>query len=151
MVGLEPEGIKITMKRGFTLLELLVVLIIIGVLSTLGITHYAGIRERALDREAQANLKLIISADRIFRMEDDNNAWFISQGNDPAEEIADINNHLKLSLPAADNRNWNYAVTRTTVAPPVGCALAVRNGADSRSWRIVAGEENPLPGDCGGT
>jgi len=47
------------MKKGFTLLELIVVIIIIGVLATLGITQYAKMIERARGAEARQVLGAI--------------------------------------------------------------------------------------------
>lgn len=44
------------MKKGFTLLELIVVIIILGVLATLGLTQYARMVERARGAEARAIL-----------------------------------------------------------------------------------------------
>ncbi|MBU0504178.1 MAG: prepilin-type N-terminal cleavage/methylation domain-containing protein, partial [Candidatus Omnitrophica bacterium] len=41
------------MKRGFTLLELMIVIIIVGVLATLGITQYQTAIERARGAEAR--------------------------------------------------------------------------------------------------
>lgn len=41
------------MKRGFTLLELIVVIIIIGILATLGLTQYSRMIERARGAEAR--------------------------------------------------------------------------------------------------
>jgi prepilin-type N-terminal cleavage/methylation domain-containing protein len=136
MVGPEPEDIKITMKRGFTLLELLVVLIIIGVLSTLGITHYGGVREQALDREAVANVLLIMSAERIYRMEDDNQLWYYSN------DVGQLNTNLKLSLSPG---NWNY---NTVNAAGVFCVEAQRNGSDGRFWHMFFGQQNASRGSC---
>lgn len=42
------------MKKGFTLLELIIVIIILGVLATLGFTQYARMVERARGAEAKA-------------------------------------------------------------------------------------------------
>jgi prepilin-type N-terminal cleavage/methylation domain-containing protein len=44
-------------KKGFTLLELIVVIVIIGVLATLGLTQYASMVERGRSAEAKANYR----------------------------------------------------------------------------------------------
>jgi len=41
------------MKRGFTLLELLIVIIIVGVLATLGLTQYSSVVEKSRGAEAR--------------------------------------------------------------------------------------------------
>jgi prepilin-type N-terminal cleavage/methylation domain-containing protein len=132
------------MKRGFTLLELLTVIIIIGILATLGITHYGGIKEKALDKEAIANLKLIIAAEKIYRMENATQSWYLSGPGSPPQIIRNINDNLKLSLPAGDNRSWNYWVTYLPCGPPFpACAVATRNGADARMWEMIPSQEEP--------
>ena len=42
------------MKRGFTLLELIVVILILGILATLGLTQYGRVIERSRGAEARA-------------------------------------------------------------------------------------------------
>lgn len=86
-----------------TLIEILVVVIVIGVLATLGFVNYTGIREHAMNKEAVANLKLIAAAERIFRLE--TGAYY-----GPTTAIADINTNLKLYLPTANTREWDYAI-----------------------------------------
>lgn len=47
------------MRRGFTLLEIIVVLIIIGIIATLGLTQYTRVIEKGRTAEAKANLGTI--------------------------------------------------------------------------------------------
>jgi prepilin-type N-terminal cleavage/methylation domain-containing protein len=88
------------MKRSFTLVELLIVVVIVGVLTTLAVTQYGSVKERTLSREAIANLKLITAAERIYGMEYD--------GYYPVSTQDDINLNLRLSV---NERNWDYAVS----------------------------------------
>lgn len=119
-------------RSGFTLIELLAVIVIIGILATLGITHYAGMKEKALDKEAIANLKLIQAAEKIYNME---TGSYIA-----CATTTEVNTNLKLSIPTG-NPNWNY-LTKTTT----GCAQATRNVSGGRTMRILITEEEPVSG-----
>lgn len=61
------------MRKGFTLLELIVVIIIIGILATLGFTQYTAIIERGRRAEARANLGTIRQMALVYYQE--NNAY----------------------------------------------------------------------------
>lgn len=91
------------MKDGFTLIEIIIVVIIIGILSTFGISQYIPVRERALGKEAIANLKLISAAEKIYRME--TGEYYPLRTT--TDIIADINANLKLSLTGT---NWDYKI-----------------------------------------
>jgi len=125
-------------KTGITLVEIIIVIIILGILATLGLTQFGGARERALDREAQANLKLIIAAAKIYRME--------FGGYYAAANTADINANYRLLLPTPANPNWNYS---TTVGGASNyCAQATRNIAAGRTWRMRITEDEPVSATC---
>lgn len=89
-------------ERSFTLLEILIVIIIVGILAGLGMASYTGVKEKTLGKEAIANLKLIASAERIRRME--TGGYYISSN------LQNINDNLKLSL---SDSNWAYSVSGT--------------------------------------
>ena len=122
---------------GFTLMELLVVIIIIGVLATLGLTHYGAYKEKTLDREAQANLKLIKAAEKIYRME--NTFYYPSTGSTAV--VSDINNYLKLQLTTT---NWNYKINNATATTFTGKTQRVSD--DNRVWCID--QANDVPYGC---
>ncbi|MEK6563932.1 MAG: type II secretion system protein [Candidatus Omnitrophota bacterium] len=50
------------MKTGFTMIELLVVLIIIGILVSLNMGNFSRSSEKNMAKEAKANLQLIYAA-----------------------------------------------------------------------------------------
>ncbi len=92
-------------SKGATLTELLTIIVIIGVLATLALPNYVRNREQVLDREAEANLRLIAAAEKIYRMDASPNYYYPFSGSETV--IANINTNLKLLL---NERNWNYEI-----------------------------------------
>ena len=127
-------------KNAVTLMELIVVVIIIGILATLGTSQYFNFREKALDKEAQSNLRLIIAAEKIQHLE--------TEAYQAYATTALINTNLHLAIPNPANPAWNYSVT----APAAGGAVAtatrnvVNNGRD---WCMDNDDEDPRA-NCGG-
>ena len=94
------------MRRGFTLIELMIVVVIVGMLAALAMVQFSAPMEDSLSKEALANLKLIAAAEKIYRMEA---GVYITATNETV-----INKLLRLSLPEnATTKNWQYNVTAT--------------------------------------
>jgi prepilin-type N-terminal cleavage/methylation domain-containing protein len=111
--------------KGYSLLELIAVIVIIGILATIALSQYSGYRERTIDKEAEAHLRLIQAAQRIYRIENPNEYYPYSGS---VSNITDINDNLKLFLPTGGNRRWDYQAFST------GCSQAGRfNGPDTRN------------------
>lgn len=58
---------NIKFQRGFTLVELLIVVAIIGILSTLLTANFIGVRQRGRDAQRKSNLRQIQSALELYR------------------------------------------------------------------------------------
>ena len=126
-------------KRAFTLIEVIITLIIIGILSTLAFTNYGSYRERVLDKEAIASLKLMQQAQKIYRME---NAAYYPIGTSSETGIAAINNNLKLFL---NEQSWDY-VAYSGGAFGVGTSTAARLG---RTWTLtINADASVCTGSC---
>ena len=118
-------------KEGFTLLEVLIVVAIIGILASLAIVNHGKAKEYALDKEAISNLKLIQVAEKGYYL--DMSTYYPLSASE--SNIANINDNLKLYLTTT---NWTYTVWST------GCSRATRNGGDGRSWYLTIAD---LAGD----
>jgi len=123
-------------QKGFTLLELITTIIVIGILASIAIANYAPARENFLNKEAIANLKVLQSAQKAHKL--DMNYYYASLS------ISAINQNLKTSLPSGTNKRWDYAVFST------GCSQATRTADDLRQWHLhiddTSGE--PKVGGC---
>jgi prepilin-type N-terminal cleavage/methylation domain-containing protein len=120
-------------KKAFTLIELLIVIIVIGILAGLGLPQYLKTKERALDDEATVNLKIIQAAEKIYHME---TGVYQACANN-----ACLNNNLKLSLPQGSARNWRY------YTDAAGTAAAERLSGTPRTWFLEINGNTPYLGD----
>lgn len=60
---------RLTSQRGFTLVELLVTVAILGVLSAIAIPQYSGYKAAARDQEANVTMRRVITAQEAYFLE----------------------------------------------------------------------------------
>lgn len=129
------------MKQAFTLVEVIITVVILGILVSFAMPAYRVTQERALDKEAKANLKLIRAGERIYRIETDNSIYI------SCADTSAVNSDLKLSIPT-DSPNWNYKVNVTTGPPPTFTGKAQRNTTSGRVWCIAQNTDEPYQTGC---
>ncbi|MFH1397043.1 MAG: type II secretion system protein [Candidatus Omnitrophota bacterium] len=115
--------------KGFTLLELYIVLVIISILATLSVMNFAGSTERVADREAISSLKILQSAQKGYFVE--MGRYYPNSTINNVSDIMAINNNLSVSLSNNTNRNWNYTVYSS------GCVQARRFSSDQRYFNLT--------------
>ena len=112
-------------KFSFTLIETIIVVVIIGVLISFAMPAYINSKRNTLDREAHTQLKLIRSAERVYRLE--------IGGYVDCTDNTNCNALLNLDLPASGVSNWDYSVINSTVNVFQGQA---QNGGGTSDWKI---------------
>ena len=105
------------MKRGFTLLELIIVIIILGVLATLGFTQYVKVVEKGRSAEAKAILGDIRTGQMAYHLE--NNAFATSLDYLPVSAPTSATN-THYFIYAATGTNATATRLTTGGKPPTG-------------------------------
>lgn len=116
--------------QGFTLLELLVVVVVIGILASLAVPRFIKTIEKARIAEAKTILGELRSAEFRYRLEHTNYTTNLTE--------LDIDNPNN-----ASPRYYNYTVATTD---PAGCAAA--GSATEPFWGVatrVTTEDRPAP------
>ena len=128
------------MKSGFTLVELIAVIIILGILSSVGIPQYRRAMERARGAEAYAGMAHLQEAEKLYYVV--NEKYLV--GAPPLD--AAVQGQLDISLPQT---GWSFAVIATDISkdfmatavrmtgPCMGGTIKVDNrGTIADAWKL---------------
>ena len=88
-----------TYKKTYTLAELLIVVVIVGIAAMIGIPQYFKVLEKNQNKQARALIKMILEAEKMNRLKTGKFA--------PCANSEECNQVLKLSLP---QDKWDYSV-----------------------------------------
>ena len=120
------------MKKTFTLIEMVIVVMIISILSGLGLPLYLKARRNTYDKEARAMLKVIRSAEKMKEIE---TSEYIA-----CSDSANCKYALLLDIPG--NSVWDFSVNLNSGL----CVKAIGNHGTS-DWHFDLDMEEPEPGD----
>lgn len=120
-------------RNGFTIVELLIVVVVISILAAITIVSYAGVQNRARAVAITSGIRNIEDSFRLLAVNENRSTWwpdtsFTGANNPTINEIIAASN-LKLSLQAAPtipglSVNWVYD-NDGDVRDPTDCAASV--------------------------
>ena len=117
MVGHRQTSFFPLRARGFTIVELLIVIVVIAILAAITIVAYNGIQGRARDSQRVSDLKTIVKALEIYKT---NNGTYPN------------------AVPTANASGWEVSTTGTTAAPVTASRRELRScserSAASSDW-----------------
>ena len=127
------------LQKGFTLIELMIVVAIIGILAAIAIPNFIKFQARSKQSEAKANLKALFTAEKAFMQEKDRYSALVGEMGFSPER----NNRYAYYLSGThtlDNRTGTTATTSTTA-----------NGISVDTFKYSAAAADPLSGNlaCG--
>jgi len=112
--------------KSFTLVELLIVVVIIGILGGLGVTNYRKVVVKAKAGKARHAVSLIADAEKIYRVD---NGSYVAVAADTVDATVGTD-VTGINLAAVDNdSDFNYSVTaagliRADNPAPIGACAA---------------------------
>ena len=116
--------------EGFTLIELMVVVLIIAILIAIAIPTFLGARQRAQDRAAQSNVRNAFTAEKTFYT--DGQAYTATVSDMTAIEPSLTYTNTAGSLAATGNLVFLHATTVTTTNDTV--VLGALSGSGKCFW-----------------
>lgn len=126
--------------KAFTLMEIMVVIIIIGLLTGLSVANYQKSQEQAYKKNVFAQLRMIHRGQEWYKVK--NKAYYPQSGDDSVTSVADINAALDIYLiPLA---TWSYICFDTINDETFICEAGTPSLVASAADYILRIDQSPL-------
>ncbi len=112
-------------KKGFTLIELTLVVIIMGIIASVAVIKYGPVTEKARSAEAYSVLARIASAENVYRLE-------------YSSYTANIDN---LDIDNPSSSDFNFEVTSTDLSSGYASAKGKNNAKNSYGMCLKSGKK----------
>ena len=104
-------------KSGYSLMELMIVVALIGVITAIAVPSYLNARYQALEHKAITNLNSFYQAQKLY--------YFDNPGTSIAPVISDLTpDYATIS---DDDGSWTYVVTTSNAGPPVSFVVTANH------------------------
>ena len=97
------KNIKQKLQEGFTLVEILIVVVIIGILASIAVPIYFDYVKRGYATDATTQIKSIYEASKLYR----------SENGDYPVDIADIADNNYFNIPRSTLDKWDFEINIT--------------------------------------
>lgn len=128
--GRGPAALKLYLKNGFTIVELLVVIVVIGILAGLTIVAYNGVQRGAVESSMKTELR---SGSKLVETK------FLTNGQYPSDLVA-LNNGQ--TLVASSGSTYTYNTSGT------GYCLAITNSKTPNRYKVTSSDTSIQAGSC---
>src|SRR5206468_1191844 len=141
------------LMKGFTLIELMIVVAIIGILAAIAIPNFIKFQARSKQSEAKANMKAMFTAEKAFYQEKDKFSSLVGEVGFAPERNNRYNYFLTGGTVTLDDRTTTSATTgslATGIQADVFKGYAATTGAASGGATASAVSSGPFIGTANG-